>query len=366
MRKKLRRFIGYPLFFGFCFTVFAYLTFPYDRVKERIIQEVESPLGPGGVRSPSGFGLEIVDLSPSFVTGVTLTGVTLTKAPETPGTPPLAMTLPRVHARVGLLALLTGSVAVTFEGELAGGSFEGEVQRGEESERLVLDADGLNLRRMGLLRAYFGLPLRGRLTADVDLTLAAEAANTAGHVNLDVDGLQVGDGNAKLKVDALPGDGFTLEQIDAGVLAIRANVEAGVMDFERLQSRGPDLNLDGEGSITLLRPLRASRIDLLMRADVKESYREKSTKTRALFSLMEVTPRLRAATTPDGAVQYRVSGTFGGRIRAQGAGRAPAPAGASLRAAGEGAPMGGAGEDDAEKSDDDGADTDNDAERDDG
>ncbi len=333
MRKKLRRFIGYPLFFGVCFTVFAYLTFPYGRVKERIIQEVENPLGPGGVRSPSGFGLEIVDLSPSFVTGATLTGVTLTRASETPGMPPLAMTFPRLHARVGLLALLTGSLNVSFEGELAGGSFEGELERAESSQRLDLDASGLNLRRMGLLRAYLGLPLRGRLQADVDVTLASEATNTTGRLSLDVEGLQVGDGNAKLKVDALPGDGFTVEQIDAGTLTIRANVEEGVMQFERLQSRGTDLDLDGEGTITLLQPVRASRIDLLVRADVKESYRDKSDKTRALFSLMEVTPRLRAATAQDGAIQYRVSGTFGGRIRAQGAGRSPPPATATASGA---------------------------------
>ncbi|MEM1415177.1 MAG: type II secretion system protein GspN [Myxococcota bacterium] len=327
MRKNLRRFVGYPLFFIFCFLVFAYLTFPYDRVKEVLIQEVESPLGPGGARRPSGFSLEIVDLSPSWVTGVTLTGVTLTKAPEEPGEPAISTTFERVHARVGLLALLTGDQAVSFEGELAGGTFEGELETDGESQHVVLQASRMNLRRIGLLRGYIGLPLAGRLAADVDLTLGAEAAGTNGRWSLDIEEMKVGDGNAKLRVDALPGDGVTIEQIDAGTLAIRANVENGVMQFERLQSQGPDLELQGEGQINLLRPLRASRIDLLLRADVKESYREKSDRTRALFLLMDGNPRMRSAIASDGAIQYRVSGTFGGRIRARGAARAPAPGG---------------------------------------
>ena len=75
LMKKLGKWVGYPLFFVFCLLLFAYWTFPYDRVRDFIIQEVENPRGPGDRRRPSGYQLEIVDLSPSWVTGVELTGV---------------------------------------------------------------------------------------------------------------------------------------------------------------------------------------------------------------------------------------------------------------------------------------------------
>ncbi|MDH5491636.1 MAG: hypothetical protein OEY14_06765, partial [Myxococcales bacterium] len=74
--------------------------------------------------------------------------------------------------------------------------------------------------------------------------------------------------------------------------------------------------------------LSRSRLDVLIHASFTEAYRDKSIRTQALFSLMEIRPELRAARTSDGALQYRLRGSFGTRIRPEAAGSAPSPRGA--------------------------------------
>ena len=43
-------------------------------------------------------------------------------------------------------------------------------------------------------------------------------------------------------------------------------------------------------------------------------------RTRGLFAMLDVVPRLRAARTPDGALQWQLAGTFAGSMRSTAAG----------------------------------------------
>jgi len=325
--RRLGKWVGYPFFFLFCLFLFAYWTFPYDRVKAYIIQEVERPMGPGDRRQPSGFELEIVDLSPSWFTGVDLTGVRVVKLPEEPDDRPVDVTFESIHARVGLFALLTGTTSVDYEMRVAGGTIEGHFEQSEAETILKADIAGVRLRRVGLIRGYAGLPVQGTLDGEIDVTVGQEAAQTSGSIELEVDGLKIGDGNAKLALEGMPGDGVTVDQLNAGDLDVRAEITDGNAVIQRLQGRGEDLELDGEGSLRLMQPLLRSRIDILVRAKIMDSYRERSDRTQALFALLEMNPRMRAARTEDGALQYRIQGQFGGRIQTQAAGRARLGAG---------------------------------------
>ena len=307
----------------FCLLLFAYWTFPYDRVRDFIIQEVENPRGPGDRRRPSGYQLEIVDLSPSWVTGVELTGVRLVKLPEEPEERPVDVTFEEVNARVGLLALLTGRTDLSFDLRVAGGTIAGELQQSEDETHVAAQIENVNLRRLGILRGYFSLPLQGMVSGDIDLTVASEAENTNGSVDLRIAGLKVGDGNAKLKIGDMR-DGVTVEQIDAGNVALVAEVEEGVLSIERLQGRGPDLELDGAGDVRLVQPMERSRVNVLVRLAFSDEFKERSDRTRALFSLLDLQPRARAAKTDDGAIQLRLAGSFG-NLNARPAGREPAP-----------------------------------------
>jgi type II secretion system protein N len=122
-------------------------------------------------------------------------------------------------------------------------------------------------------------------------------------------------------------DGLTIEQIDAGTLRFAAEVEEGVANVTDLAAEGEDIELRASGTIRLVKPMDMSRLDLLLRIAFKDSYREKSDRTRALFTAMDMLPELRAARTTDGALQYRLTGAPGSRMATTPAGRSPAPGG---------------------------------------
>ncbi|MEM9067419.1 MAG: type II secretion system protein GspN [Myxococcota bacterium] len=392
--KRIARAALYPFFFVVCFLLFSYWTFPWDRVRDFIIQEVETervgraaevegatmmgaimvavigmvigalvalamnygsgkswrawkpiavltlngalitvpvyvvwPRHPEEVRRrPTGYQLEIVDLSPSWVTGVEATGVRFVKMPEEPDERPVDVTFESLRGRIALLPLLVGTQDVTFGAEVAGGTIEGEAEISQDQQHIIANIASVQLRRVGILRGVLPLPTTGALTGDIDLTLAEEAEQTNGSINVQLQGVRVGDGSAKLKLDGM-GDGVTVDEINAGNLAFQADVEAGTATIRRLQGRGDDLELDGDGDIQIRQPLRASQLNLFLRAKFSDGYKERSDRTRALFSLLELNPRARAATTEDGALQYRLGGTLGGRISSQAAGRADPPGG---------------------------------------
>ncbi len=392
--RKLGRWVGYPLFFLFWFLVFAYWTFPYDRLRDYLIQLVETePVGRaaaaaeetgptlGGAllvvalgamfgaalgvglwyaagrerlwrkvlagvfglallplplyllwpreqpevrRRPTGYQLEIVKLSPSWVTGVDLQGVRFVRLPEDPEERPLDVSVESLHARLALLPLLAGTAAVSFETRVAGGTIEGDLALQETRQEIAATIAEVNLRRLNILRAYLPLPLAGTLDGEIDVALDDDPTLTSGEIELRLGSVSVGDGNAKLKLDGMR-DGITVERIEAGNVVLQARIEEGTATIERLQGRGNDLELDGEGEIRLRSPLRVSQLDLLMRVKFSDGYKERSDRTRALFSLLDLNPRARAAKTPDGALQYRIGGTVGGRVSTQAAGRAPRP-----------------------------------------
>lgn len=320
--KKAAKWIGYPFFFLFCFLLFAYWTFPYERVRDYLVQRVETRDTPAGPQ-PTGWQLEIGGLEPSWVTGVELTGVRLIKLPEEADQRATDVAIPTATARVGLLALLGGEVTVDFDADVAGGHVTGTYSESESELHVDANIENLRLRRVSILRSFFSLPIKGQLDGEIDLTIAQEAANTNGELDLRLTNASVGDGQAKLKFGELR-EGVTVEEIAVGTLAIAGQVSEGVLEFSRLQGRGDDLELDAAGSVRLNRRLLNSRLDVLVRLAFADEYKDRNARTGAMFGLLDLDPRLRAAKTSDGAIQLRVTGAGPG-INARAAGREPNP-----------------------------------------
>ena len=316
--RKALRFMGYSTFFWTFFWLFAYLTFPYERVRDRIVQEVEFPKDARGNRRPSGYQLEILELEPSWFTGVEARGVRVIR-PGEGEEPTVDVVFEEVNARISLLSLLSGTVAVTFDARLAGGAIEGELEYGDESSLVLNVVEPVRLGGVSIIRAFLGLPLGGTLSGNIDVTLPEDISAASGHVDLRTEGLTIGDGQAKLRLPGMP-NGITLERINAGRMTIRLAIEGGVATVQRLRSRGEDAELDGEGSINLMQPLRQSRLDLLVRLKILDAYRQQSDRARAMISLLDSVPTLARARTSDGALQYRLGGSMGGGIRSSAAG----------------------------------------------
>jgi len=153
------------------------------------------------------------------------------------------------------------------------------------------------------------VPMKGRATGKLELTLPVEASKTAGDFELKIAGLRIGDGKAKL---ALPGlsSGMTLEELDAGSLDLAIKAENGVAEIVRMKTDGKDLAIRGEGSIRLANPLRRSRPDVQLELKLSDAYKNKTDRTKALFEILAMQPDWQRATGTDGALNLHVAGTF--------------------------------------------------------
>lgn len=333
--KKVLPWIGYSAFFVFCFFAFAYWTFPYDRVRERIIAEA----------GKLGYDLEIVDLSPSRLTGATLTGVRVVfpegrrsrgtgragtsnarppGQPSGPGRhgPPPELTLDELTVRASPLSWLSGRTAVKFDAELAGGEIEGRIDLGSEDD-MAFEAEfsDLDLRRIPATREFIPIPLSGRAKGLIDVEMPADVGESTGEVDISIAELRVGRGETKVEI---PGWGsLTVEEANLGTFELVGTIEDGSFDIERASANGPDIEFDAAGSVALARPLRRSQLDLLVRLKIEDAYLKKSAKVATALELASQQSGFKAAETADGALQYEVKGSLGGRLRPKPAGDKP-------------------------------------------
>ena len=121
------------------------------------------------------------------------------------------------------------------------------------------------------------------------------------------------------------GSGITVERLNAGDMNLRIDVERGVGRIQQLTASSEDVDIRGAGTVRFLRPIRMSGLDVILRFEIKQPYRERNDRTRAVFTMLDMAPDVRAYRTPDGALQVRIAGSFGSSIRAQAAGTATLP-----------------------------------------
>lgn len=322
-----QRFVVFPAFFLFCFFTFCYWTFPYERVRDYVVQSVEYEPVPGtDRRRPTGYRLSIVELDPSWVTGVDLEGVRIRRAPEDEGDRPLDLAIPEASARVSLLSLLMGSPSVTFDALIASGAVEGEIElEGEALRAIELEATDIELRRLGSFATAMGLPVAGKLTASIDMEFPEDPQETEGEVHATIRGLQFGAQGSKLQLPRMR-DGLTVDPIHAGDAQLDLVVAQGQGQVQTLRARGPHLVLQGGGTVHFATPLALTRLDLLVAAEFTEAYKNSSAQTKGLFTVLEGNPMVRGARTADGKLQLRLRGTLGGGVNPTPAGRERMPA----------------------------------------
>jgi type II secretion system protein N len=299
-KRNLLAWAGYAAFFLFCFSIGAYLTFPYDRVRDTLIARVQAGNGPGSPETK----LSIGDLGPSFLTGVALTSVTLERASQTPGDPPSKLSADEVELRVSPLKLLFGGVGVHFAATAGGGDIEGRYDAAKDGPmHFESELDALDIGKVGL-GSMIGLPLFGEASGDVDITLSDKPAETQGNVDLKVERVKLGDAKgAKLRVPGMSGP-LTLDTIDAGTLELKLAIKDGVATIERFESKGKDVELNSSGSIRLAQQLGQSRADITLAARFSDAYRHKSDRTKSMFELLN----MQHVVGPDGELRVKLTG----------------------------------------------------------
>lgn len=302
-KQKILLWSGYTGFFLFCFAVFAYLTFPYERVRDLLISKVQAANGPGVPETK----LSIGELGPSWLTGVALTSVTLQRGSGTPGDSPTRLSADEIKLRLSPFKLLLGGLGLHFAASAGEGEIAGSYDQPKSGPvQLQAELDALDLARVGI-GSLLGLPLGGAASGSVELTLAEKPSQTQGDIDLRIEGFKLGDKKAaKLKLPGMSGP-LTLDPIDAGTLVVKIKVHDGLATIEHLESKGKDVELSGLGTIRLAQHLAQARADLTLSAKFAQAYRQKNDRTKAMFDILSA----QRAVGADGALRVKIGGLLG-------------------------------------------------------
>ena len=315
-QKRILKYVGFVAFYLFALIFFAYLTFPYDRLRARIQSEFNA-----SQTGPSPLTLRLGHLSSYWFSGIRADDLDLISPPSTvgtsedPGKPakPKVMRIDTVHARVSLLRLLFGTMHVNFGARAFGGEVTGFTSDADGGRKLEVDIEDLGLANAPLLADMLGLPIGGTLEGHVEFLLPeGKLSKAEGKVDLKVAALSAGDGKTKvLNAIALP-------KVEVGDLTLKATATAGGLKVDQLSAAGRDLDLQGDGSVRLRDTFDQSVLSLNARFKFNERFTNKDDMTRSLFgtpgssapALFDLVPQNKHAKRPDGFYGWRVNGTF--------------------------------------------------------
>lgn len=316
MSPKLRRILvwgGYPLYSLVLFVVCLYFTFPYERIKSLIEDQLSS----------SGrMTVTIGELGPSPLLGMTASDIKVVlrpkpvRRPGAAGQPggggaptskpkPMRMLIDEVSIGAGIGALLGGGIDVDFDVDGLGGEIVGSYKaERKKGWTLALRAEEIAAKEIPQLQAS-GPPVRGTLSAKVDLSVPGNRVTKAkGVIEFTCKSCSVGDNKAKIKIPGNPmmAMGITLPRVRIGRLSGMIKVDDGVATFERLSARSPDIELELEGRLNLRKPMAFSMIQAYLRFKISDAFLAKNSK----FAIL--TTALARGKRPDGFYGMSITG----------------------------------------------------------
>jgi type II secretion system protein N len=310
--KKVLIWVGYPAFYLFCFLIFAYLTFPYEHLRDRIVAEFTADQRKSG----GSMRLEIDTLTSYWLSGIDARGVRLIQPNSTPGPegqpkPPTEIAIDRLTVRVSLLPLLIGRVTVNATAQTMGGTIEASTSKKGEERQIEAEFEKLSVAGFTPLVEVVGMPMTGALGGKLNLTLPeGKLAKTVGTIHVGFTDYAVGDGKTKIK------DMIALPKMNIGDLTFDCDVKDGVAKVTKFAASGMDLDFSADGKLTLRDPFSDSQADLYMRFKFADGYKTRSETTRNLFGspgsnippAIEMMPAMKSSKRPDGFYSWHVWG----------------------------------------------------------
>ena len=131
--------VGYPVFYLFCLFVFAALTFPYDKLRQRIVASFNADQHATGGQQE----LRIDEMSGYWLSGFRAKGVHVLSLPTEPGKPPSKIDIEEATIRY---ALLIGHGDLGFHVNAFGGEASGTYgDHGDRSIEVELDSYDVEL-----------------------------------------------------------------------------------------------------------------------------------------------------------------------------------------------------------------------------
>lgn len=277
--KKILKWVGYPLFAIVTFVFALHYTFPYERVKERVIDALSED-----------YDVDIQGVEPGFFPGsVEFKGIMLMSRPEKEGDEVTRIFIDKVELDIGLLALLGGTTDIDINAKIANGSVSGNIAVSKGSLKIDLETKKLPLGQVPGLASAIGLPMDGGLDADFELKLPKGRAGyewkeADGRIKISCPGCTVGDGVDKISPTArtsssrtakrraaFASGGITVPRLDLGNLSAEVEISKGKGVIKEFNAQSGDGELYINAELKLARKFKDSTLPGCMRFKVDES-----------------------------------------------------------------------------------------------
>jgi type II secretion system protein N len=238
--------------------------------------------------------------------------------------------------RYSLLSAMVGTTWIGFDVYGMGGEVTGAYETNGKDRKIDASIDSLELGEVDPIVQLLGVPLHGKVAGEVHLDMPeSKATKGAGSIAIEMKDVSVGDGKAKIKgLMALP-------KVDVGTLTFSAEARDGLLKISKLVAGGKDVELQGEGRITMRDLAVDSLCDAQVRFKINDSYRSRSDITKSLFgapgsnapALFELAdPRIKQSKRADGFYGWNLRGALGRLDFAPAAGGGAVPATTGLGA----------------------------------
>lgn len=234
-RLLILRIAGYLTFFMVLFGYFLYLGFPYNAIKDTVIEKIEE-------NSP--IRIEILSFSPNMLAGFNFRDVRIYHE-KTFGTK-LVAKIDRAKVRVGFFSLIRGALKLSVDLELYGGQLKGKLRHGTGASDVNLTLANLDLSRYDLspfLAKVGDFSLLGQLGGEVQLHLdRVDLQKAKGAIDLNLDGFG-------LRETAVYGFKIPELHFDPSVLKLELGSKALKIVEGNLKSQEMEVDLGGRMSL---------------------------------------------------------------------------------------------------------------------
>jgi len=288
---KILKWVGYPVIALLTFVFTLSYTFPYDRLKDKIVEQLSDK-----------YDVSIMSMEPSLIPGTfVIKTMVLRTRPTTPEEKPVIVLIDEVEVNVGVISAVfwtidMAKISVEINAQIAGGSLhvEAKHEKGSNTISLAAHTKMLPIASMPGVREAVGLPMTGGLSADLDLTLPqGKWAKSSGSVKLSCIGCTVGDGVAKMKMKPPPGgannrrmrnrnlfagDGLTVPRLNLGAVLGEISIKNGTGVIETFAAKSQDGFLRMEGKIEFKDPFKESVFPGCMKFGFSDDLKERSPK----------------------------------------------------------------------------------------
>jgi type II secretion system protein N len=297
--RKILKYGGYVFFAIFVFVFALQLSFPYSRVKDKLVEA-----------GSDKYTITVNKVERGLVPGrVYFKGVSVTPLKKKPDEVVQAFYIDELQLDVGIMPLIGGKIVLDFDATIGDkkngyGHLEGEVSVGKFGKGdIAANISGSSLPTIDLpMIALIGLPMDGKMQFSVNVDLPMEKSKmgktginwqrVTGDISLACPkGCTFGDGKTKLKPllkntrnQVMVGEGIDFGKVILDKLAAHVSIKRGTLKVDKFEAPSKDGEIHVDYEMKLEKSFDESAVTGCLRFKGSDDLLRREPKTHAALS----------------------------------------------------------------------------------